>query len=48
VSEVREFLLAALDILMEHAADASFSTEAVRYARLAVAVDDIIRELEEL
>ena len=48
MSEVRSYLLGALNILMEHAAAAPFSTEAVRYARLAVAVDDILNDLEEL
>lgn len=48
MGEVHSYLLGALNILMEHAANAPFSTEAVRYARLAVAVDDILSELEEL
>lgn len=45
---VREYLLAALDVLMERIAAAPLSSEAVRCARLATAIDDIVKELEEL
>lgn len=45
---VREYLLAALDVLMERIAAAPLSSEAVQYARLATAIDDIVKELEEL
>ena len=45
---VREYLLAALDVLMERIAAAPLSSEAVQHARLATAIDDIVKELEEL
>lgn len=45
---VREHLLAASNVLMERIAAAPLSSEAVRCARLATAIDDVVQELEEL
>ena len=45
---VRECLLVALEELMALIAAAPLSSESVRYARVATAIDDILSELEEL
>lgn len=45
---VRDLLLTASNVLMERIAAAPFSEDAVQCARLATAIDDIVKELEEL